>query len=77
MEWLAQRTSTRRCNWATIIRRVCWRGADELGLDLVLAVLEGVLHETRDLTYRPHPLLKRMVYAGQVGKASGRGFFEY
>lgn len=51
--------------------------ADELGLDLVLAVLEGIHSETGDPAYRPHPTLKRKVWAGHLGKMSGRGFYEY
>ena len=51
--------------------------ADELGLDLVLSVLKGIHRETRDPAYRPHPLLKRKVWAGHLGKVSRRGFYEY
>jgi 3-hydroxybutyryl-CoA dehydrogenase len=51
--------------------------ADELSLDVVLEVLRGLHEETGDPTYRPHPLLKRKVWAGNLGKISGRGFFEY
>lgn len=37
--------------------------ADRLGLPSVLAVLEGLQHETGDDRYRPHPLLRRLVLA--------------
>jgi len=51
--------------------------ADFIGLDVCLAIL-GVLHEgLGDPKYRPCPLLKRMVAAGQLGKKSGRGFYSY
>ena len=39
--------------------------ADELGLDWVLARLEGLHQEYGDDRYRPNPLLRRMVRAGK------------
>jgi 3-hydroxybutyryl-CoA dehydrogenase len=51
--------------------------ADQIGLDEVLAVLEGLLRETGDDRYRPAPLLKRLVTAGFLGETSGRGFYVY
>lgn len=53
------------------------RWADRIGLDEVLAVLEGLQRETGDDRYRPAPLLSKMVLAGRLGEASGRGFYEY
>jgi 3-hydroxybutyryl-CoA dehydrogenase len=51
--------------------------ADLIGLDVCLAVL-NVLHEGfGDPKYRPCPLLRRMVAAGQLGRKSGRGFYVY
>ena len=51
--------------------------ADFIGLDVCLAIL-NVLHEgLGDPKYRPCPLLKRMVAAGQLGRKSGHGFYEY
>ncbi|HWO43743.1 MAG TPA: 3-hydroxyacyl-CoA dehydrogenase family protein [Candidatus Eisenbacteria bacterium] len=53
------------------------RWADEIGLDEVLAVLEGLERETGDDRYRPAPLLRKLVAAGFVGERSGRGFYTY
>ncbi|MGH7826381.1 MAG: 3-hydroxyacyl-CoA dehydrogenase family protein [Candidatus Binatia bacterium] len=53
------------------------RWADEIGLDEVLAVLEGLQRETGDDRYRPAPLLRKLVSAGFHGQATGRGFYNY
>lgn len=51
--------------------------ADLIGLDTCLAIL-NVLHEgLGDPKYRPCPLLKRMVAAGQLGRKTGQGFHAY
>jgi 3-hydroxybutyryl-CoA dehydrogenase len=51
--------------------------ADFIGLDVCLAILE-VLHQgLGDPKYRPCPLLRRMVAAGQLGRKTKRGFYEY
>ena len=51
--------------------------ADFIGLDVCLAVL-NVLHDGfGDPKYRPCPLLRRMVAAGQLGRKSGQGFYPY
>jgi len=51
--------------------------ADFIGLDVCLAIL-NVLHDgLGDPKYRPCPLLRRMVAAGQLGRKSGRGFYTY
>ena len=51
------------------------RWADQIGLDEVLAVLEGLQRETGDDRYRPAALLKKLVIAGFLGETSGRGFY--
>lgn len=53
------------------------RWADEIGLDEVLAVIEGLQEETGDDRYRAAPLLKKMVIGGHLGKSCGRGFYSY
>ena len=51
--------------------------ADLIGLDVCLAILEVLHSGLGDPKYRPSPLLRRMVAAGQLGRKSGRGFFDY
>ena len=50
---------------------------DLVGLDVVLAIMNVLHTQIGDQKYRPAPLLKKMVEAGQLGRKSGRGFFEY
>ncbi|WP_429842920.1 3-hydroxyacyl-CoA dehydrogenase family protein [Brevibacillus sp. FIR094] len=51
--------------------------ADEVGIDDVYAVLAGLYRELGEERYRPAALLKKMIYAGWLGKKCGRGFYRY
>ena len=51
--------------------------ADMIGLDVCLAVMEVYLKEYGDSKYRPCPLLKELVAAGQLGRKTGRGVYVY
>jgi 3-hydroxybutyryl-CoA dehydrogenase len=53
------------------------RLADLIGLDTCLQIATVLYEEFRDARYSPPPLLRRMVTAGQLGRKSGRGFYEY
>jgi len=50
---------------------------DLVGLDTSLAILEALYAEYADPNFAPVPLLRRMVSAGQLGRKSGSGFYEY
>ena len=50
---------------------------DLIGLDVVLAIMEVMQRETGEDKYRPHPLLRKMVRAGLLGRKTGKGFFDY
>jgi 3-hydroxybutyryl-CoA dehydrogenase len=51
--------------------------ADMIGLDVCLAVMEVYLQQFGDSKYRPCPLLKEMVAAGQLGRKTARGVYRY
>jgi len=51
--------------------------ADMIGLDTILSVMEVLHREFGDDKYRPCPLLRKMVDAKQLGRKTGKGFFNY
>jgi 3-hydroxybutyryl-CoA dehydrogenase len=51
--------------------------ADMIGLDQVLATIDGLQREIGGDRYRAAPLLRRMVAEGHIGRSAGRGFYEY
>lgn len=50
---------------------------DLIGLDVCLAIMEVLHAEFGEDKYRPHPLLRKMVRGGLLGRKTKRGFYEY
>jgi len=50
---------------------------DLVGLDTSLAILDALFAEFAEPNFSPRPLLRRMVSAGQLGRKSGMGFYDY
>lgn len=50
---------------------------DLVGMDTSVAILDALYDEFRDPHYAAMPIMRRMVTAGQLGRKSGRGFYEY
>jgi 3-hydroxybutyryl-CoA dehydrogenase len=50
---------------------------DFVGLDTTYYIAEIMFDEFKDPLMAPPPLLKRMVLAGQYGRKSGKGFYDY
>jgi 3-hydroxybutyryl-CoA dehydrogenase len=51
--------------------------ADMIGLDTCLAITTFYFNEYQDSKFRAAPLLKELVYAGRLGRKTGRGVYSY
>ncbi len=51
--------------------------ADQIGLDHVTAVLDGLHDELGEERYRIASALRRLVLSGRLGRQTGEGFFRY
>lgn len=50
---------------------------DYIGLDIVLAIMDVIYHDTGDSKYRACPLLRKMVRGKRLGVKTGIGFYDY
>ena len=50
---------------------------DLIGLDVCLAIMDVLYHETGDSKYRANTLLRKMVRGKQLGQKTGKGFYDY
>ncbi len=51
--------------------------ADYIGLDIVMAMSENLFHSFSHDYMAPTPLLRQLVDAGELGRKSGVGFYDY
>jgi 3-hydroxybutyryl-CoA dehydrogenase len=51
--------------------------ADFIGLDIIKDVADVFFEEYGESRFKSPPLLTRMVTAGQLGRKSGKGFYDY
>ena len=51
--------------------------ADLIGLDVCLSIINVLYSDFEDEKYRPCPLLVKMVESGELGRKTGKGFYNY
>ncbi len=50
---------------------------DLIGLDTICHIADSMYGEFKEARFAPSTLLKRMVTAGQLGRKTGKGFYDY
>jgi 3-hydroxybutyryl-CoA dehydrogenase len=51
--------------------------ADMVGLDIGLEVLRGLYNSYKDLKWRPSMILEQLVESGDLGRKTGKGWYDY
>jgi 3-hydroxybutyryl-CoA dehydrogenase len=51
--------------------------ADLVGLDVLLSARGQIYEHTKDERFKPPDLIKKKVEAGELGRKTGKGFYEY
>ena len=51
--------------------------SDMTGIDIIFNATSNIYDDTRDEKFAPPELLRRMVQAGDIGRKSGKGFYDY
>ena len=51
--------------------------ADMTGVDIILNATSNIYADTQDEKFNPPEILRRMVAAGDLGRKSGKGFYDY
>ncbi len=51
--------------------------ADRIGLDRVLRYMNNLYSEFGDIKYKANPIIKKLVRANQLGRKTGKGFYQY
>jgi len=51
--------------------------SDLVGLDVRMDILNSLAEAFDDESYRPHPLLKKLVASGNYGRKTGRGIYDW
>jgi enoyl-CoA hydratase/3-hydroxyacyl-CoA dehydrogenase len=53
------------------------RMADDTGIDVIVAKLNGLYEKYKEERYKPNPVLKKLVKENKLGRKTGEGFYKY